>query len=87
MDFLERARRGLITSDQDEDIGEFLDALERGHSLCERFNVTGTSRDARRGILEELFCTADMTTDIMHPRPRPRMNVPVRYLPMNVSWR
>ena len=33
MDFLERARRGLITSDQDEDIGEFLDALERGHSL------------------------------------------------------
>ena len=55
MDFLERARRGLITSDQDEDIGEFLDALERGHSLCERFNVPGTSRDARRGILEKLF--------------------------------
>ena len=23
----------------------------------------------------ELFWTADMTTDIMHPRPRPRMNV------------
>ena len=44
-----------MTSDQDEDIGEFLDALERGHSLCERFNVPGTSRDARRGILEELF--------------------------------
>lgn len=55
MDFLERARRGLITSDQDEDIGEFLDALARGHSLCERFNTPGTSRDARRGILEELF--------------------------------
>ena len=28
----------------------------------------------------ELFWTADMTTDIMHPRPRPRTNVPMRYL-------
>ena len=35
----------------------------------------------------ELFWTADMTTDIMHPRPRPRTNVPDRYLIMNVSCR
>ena len=42
MDFLERARRGIMTSEDDEDISLFIDAMDRAHSLCERFNVPCT---------------------------------------------
>ncbi len=55
MDFMERARRGITTSDSDEDIGMFLDAMDRAHSLCERFNVPCTPWSERKSILEELF--------------------------------
>lgn len=52
---MERARRGIVTSETDEDVDLFLDALERGHTLCGRFNVPGTPWPDRRMILEELF--------------------------------
>ena len=55
MDFLERARRGVMTSETDEDIGEFIEAMERAHGLCERFNVPCTPWSERKAILEELF--------------------------------
>ena len=55
MDFMERARRGMVTSEADEDIGDFLDAMERAHGLCERFNVPCTPWSERKAILEELF--------------------------------
>lgn len=55
MDFMERARRGMVTSEADEDIGDFLDAMERAHGLCERFNVHCTPWSERKAILEELF--------------------------------
>lgn len=55
MDFMERARRGMVTSEADEDIDIFRNAMERAHGLCERFNVPCTSWSERRAILEELF--------------------------------
>ena len=45
----------MKTCETDEDIGIFIDAMERGHYLCERFNVPCTSWAERRSILEELF--------------------------------
>ena len=55
MDFMERARRGMVTSEADEDIGVFLDAMMRAHGLCEMFNVPCTPWYERKAILEELF--------------------------------
>ena len=55
MDFMERARRGIMTSELDEDLDVFLSAMDRAHSLCERFNVPCTPWSERKAILEELF--------------------------------
>lgn len=55
MDFLERARAGMKTSEADDDIGLFLDAMRRADVLCDRFNAPGTSWPERKAILEELF--------------------------------
>ena len=32
MDFLERSRRGMVTSKTDEDIGVFMEAVNRAHT-------------------------------------------------------
>lgn len=55
MDFMERARRGIMTSELDGDLDVFLSAMDRAHSLCERFNVPCTPWSERKAILEELF--------------------------------
>lgn len=55
MDFIERARGGIPTSEEDPDLDQFLSAMDRAHGLCERFNVPCTPWDERRRILEELF--------------------------------
>ena len=55
MDFMERARCGIMTSELDEDLDVFLSAMDRAHSLCERFNVPCTPWSERKAILEELF--------------------------------
>ncbi len=55
MDFLERVRLGMMTSDMDEDVGTFLELCDRAHGLCERFNVPCTPWEERRRILGELF--------------------------------
>lgn len=55
MDFLERARRGMVTSSRDEDIDVFLAAMDRAHMLCERYNTPCTPEAERRAILAELF--------------------------------
>lgn len=55
MDFLERSRRGMVTSKTDEDIGVFMEAVNRAHTLCEMFNTPQTPSDRRKEILEELF--------------------------------
>ena len=54
MDFLERSRRGMVTSKTDEDIGVFMKAVNRAHTLCEMFNTPQTPSDRRKEILEEL---------------------------------
>lgn len=65
MDFLERARMGMMTSCRDEDIDIFLKAMDRAHGLCERFNVPCTPYEERRAILAELFGRElDSGTDI-----------------------
>lgn len=55
MDFNDRARAGMTTSEKDPDIGQFLASIERAHGLCERFNVPCTPWSERKAILEELF--------------------------------
>ena len=55
MDFMERARCGIMTSELDGDLDVFLSAMDRAHSLCERFNVPCTPWSERKAILEELF--------------------------------
>ena len=67
MDFMERARRGMVTSETDEDIGVFLDAMERAHGLCERFNVPCTPWSERKATLEELFPLHTLVREEGHP--------------------
>ena len=55
MDFLERSRRGMVTSKTDEDIDVFMEVVNRAHTLCEMFNTPQTPSDRRKEILEELF--------------------------------
>lgn len=55
MDFNERARAGMTTSETDPDIGLFLTTMERAHGLCERFNTPCTPWTERKAILEDLF--------------------------------
>ena len=55
MDFMERARRSMTTSELDDDLDVFLSAMDRAHALCERFNVPCTPWAERKAILEELF--------------------------------
>ncbi len=55
MDFFERARSGIPTSNKDEDIGTFLTATHRAHALCDMLNKPGLSKEERDGIIEELF--------------------------------
>lgn len=55
MDFMERARRGVMTSGRDDDVGVFLSAMDRAHNLCERYNAPCTPEARRRAILAELF--------------------------------
>ncbi len=55
MDFLERARNGIPTSELDPDLDVFLAAMKRARVLCERFNAPGWSDEERSGILAELF--------------------------------
>lgn len=55
MDFMDRARAGIETSEEDEDIGSFLRAMDRAHALCERFNTPGISEAERNSTLAAIF--------------------------------
>ena len=55
MDFIERSRNGIPTSNQDPDLGQFLEAVDRARTLCHRFNTYIGPREGRIAILEELF--------------------------------
>lgn len=67
MNFMERSRAGIPTSDDDEDIGEFLQAVARASALCERFNFPGTPWTVRRNVLEELFCQSLDDDTVINP--------------------
>lgn len=67
MNFMERSRAGIPTSDDDEDIGEFLQAIARASALCERFNFPGTPWSVRKGVLEELFGQALDDDTVINP--------------------
>lgn len=55
MSFMDRARAGVPTSNDDPDLEEFLAAVGRARGLCDRFNDPRTGADGRRRVLEELF--------------------------------
>lgn len=65
MHFMDRARSGIPTSDEDPDVGELLSCIERAGGLCDRFNTYSGPREGRRRILEELFGQElDETTEV-----------------------
>ena len=55
MDFIERMRAGQEVCCTDEDNGPFMEAMDRAHVLCDRFNTPGTSPEERFSILDDLF--------------------------------
>ena len=55
MGFLDRSRAGVSTSAEDEDIGEFIEAMDRADCLCSRINREGDPA-LRRVLFEELLC-------------------------------
>ena len=64
MGFLDRSRAGIPTSTEDEDIGEFTEAMSRADALCCRINREDDPM-VRRELLEELLCSdLDSGTDI-----------------------
>lgn len=67
MDFLERARAGMETSEDDEDLGQFLSAMDRAHGLCERYNAPCVPDHERRAILKELFGREVDATTVIRP--------------------
>lgn len=55
MDFMDRVRAGVPTTQDDPDVGELLALLDRARALCDRFNAPGASAAERRAVLGELF--------------------------------
>lgn len=98
MDFMDRARSGIPTSELDPDVGQLLERIERARGLCRRFNSYDGPEGGGRAILEELFgqeldegteiCPAfrcDIGTNI-HLGKRPRINYDCVFLDSADIW-
>ncbi len=55
MDFLERARNGIVTSDLDPDVDTLFEAIRHSRRLCLRLDSPDLSDDERHAIMDDLF--------------------------------
>lgn len=98
MDFMDRARSGIPTSELDPDVGQLLEHMERARGLCDRFNSYVGPKEGRDAILEELFGQElDAESDIcptfhcdvgtnIHLGKRPRINYDCVFLDSADIW-